>query len=192
MNRILRMDSDTLRRLGELHDKVIRLRLTGAAAAPFEIFVLPSEAGLRLRTKHDVEPDVTISGELRVFAKLGLGRLTSRPVAAGEIQISGDVELGQRFQRVLEKIEIDWEEQVSRVVGDVAAHQLGQVVRGLRRWSARSLQTLGEDVTEYLQEESQLLAARAPVEAFVHAVDGLRADADRLEKRFERLRQSAT
>ena len=43
------------------------------------------------------------------------------------------------------------------------------------------------DLREYLQEESRLLAPRPQVEGFLRAVDGLRADTDRLEKRLERL-----
>jgi len=49
------------------------------------------------------------------------------------------------------------------------------------------VKTLGQDVTEYLQEESRLLARRDRVEVFLRAVDELRAAADRLEKRVERL-----
>lgn len=185
VNRVLRFDPEVRQRLGELHDKVIRLRLSGVT--PFDIYALPSESGLCLRAEHDREPDVTISGEIPVFARLAWGRITSRPVAAGEIQISGDIELGQRFQRILERIDIDWEEQAARVVGDVAAHQLDNAVRGLGRWSAQSLRTLGEDASEYLREETRLLAPRAQVESFLRAVDVLRDDVDRLEKRVAHL-----
>ncbi|HEC13751.1 MAG TPA: sterol-binding protein, partial [Acidiferrobacteraceae bacterium] len=37
-------------------------------------------------------------------------------------------------------------------------------------------------------EEQEELAKKEPVEAFMQAVDTLRADADRLQKRVERLR----
>lgn len=185
INRVLRFDPEVRQRLGELHDKVIRLRLSGVT--PFDIYALPSESGLRLRAEHEREPDVTISGEIPVFAKLAWGRVTSRPVPGGEIQISGDIELGQRFQRILESIDIDWEEQAARVVGDVAAHQLGNAMRGLSRWSVQSLRTLGEDASEYLREETRLLAPRAQVESFLRAVDVLRDDMDRLEKRIASL-----
>ncbi len=189
INRTLRLDPDCLRRLGELHDKVIRLRLF--SGEPTVIYVLPSEAGLRLRMEYDGEPDVTISGEVPVFAKLALGRFTSRPVTDADIQISGDIALGQRFQHILEKIDIDWEEQASRVVGDIAAHRLGNAVRGLRRWSTQSLSTLGEDAKEYLQEENRVLVPRARVDAFLHAVDELRVEVDRFETRLERLHGGA-
>jgi ubiquinone biosynthesis protein UbiJ len=110
-------------------------------------------------------------------------------ITAGAVQINGDIDLGQRFQRLLEKIDIDWEEQAARVMGDVAAHQLGNALRDLRTWSTQSLHTLRADAAEYLQEESRLLPLRARAESFQRAVESLRLDAERLEQRFQRLHE---
>ncbi len=187
VNRLLRLDVDTLSRIAELNGKVIRLRIAGAH--PFEIFVLPSEAGLSLREHYEGEPDVTLTGDLPVFARFALRRVVPEMVAAGEVQISGDIDLGQRFQRLMEKIDIDWEEQAARVLGDAAAHQLGNALRDLRTWSIQSLHTLREDAAEYLQEESRLLPLRTRAERFRQAVESLRLDAERLEKRFQRLHE---
>ncbi|MBI5612106.1 MAG: SCP2 sterol-binding domain-containing protein [Gammaproteobacteria bacterium] len=184
-NRLLRLDPETLARLGELHGKVIGIELVGAAKT---LYILPSEAGLRLLAAHDAAPDVMLRGEPAVFARLAFGGATTR---AGELQISGDLELGQRFQQVLRALDIDWEEQVAGLVGDVLAHQLGRVARGARAWQAQAVRTLGMDVREYLQEESRILPTRGEVEAFLDAIDGLRASADRLEQRVARLRTRA-
>ena len=182
-NRLLRLDPETLARLGELHGKVIRIDLVGPSKT---LYILPSAAGLRLLTEHDAAPDVTLRGELAVFARLAFG--AGATPRAGELQISGDIELGQRFQRMLHEIDIDWEEHLSHLVGDVLAHRLGRAARGARAWQAQAVRTLGLDVSEYLQEESRVLPTRREVEAFLDAVDTLRARADRLEQRVARLR----
>ena len=187
INRILRFDPDTLARLAELQGKVIRLRASGDR--PFEIFVLPDESGLRLHSRHDREPDVTLAGDIPVIFRFALRRIIPDVVAAGEVQISGDINLGQRFQRLLEQADIDWEEPAARVLGDVAARQLGNALRHLGGWTRRSLHVLGEDTAEYLQEESRLLPSRSRAEAFRQAVDALRFEAERLESRLERLRE---
>lgn len=186
VNRVLRLDTGTLARVGELEGKVIRLRIAGTR--PLEMFVLPSASGVSLRANHDTEADVTLAGDIPVFAKLALRRLVPDVVADGEVQISGDIPLGQRFQQLLEKIDIDWEEQIARVLGDVAAHQLGNALRRFSGWTRHSLNTLGEDAADYLREESRLLPSRSCVEEFRRAVESLRLESERLESRLDRLR----
>lgn len=184
-NRMLRLDPETLRRLGELQGKAIRVRLVAASGEPMEFYLLPSEAGLRWRVSHETEPDVTLSGDPPFFLRMLLGEGATRK--AGELRISGDIELGQRFKRILDGLDLDWEEPLSRLVGDVAAHELGRAARAFGAWGRQSVGTLGQDLAEYLQHESQLLATRARIETFLSAVDELRADADRMEKRLQRL-----
>ena len=186
LNRLLRLDPQALLRLGELDGKTVCLRVARGTGEPVTLYMAPSEAGLRLLASHGA-PDVTITGDVPLFARLLFGEDAPNPSSASALQISGDIELGQRFQRILRAIEPDWEEQAARLVGDVAAHQLGRAARALRDWGRHAVQTLGQDVTEYLQEESQTLAKRGRVDAFMREVDTLRADFDRLQKRLERL-----
>lgn len=184
VSRVLRLDPDTLARLGAFDGKCIGVRLAGDER-DLEFFLLPSEAGLQIRSTHEGTPDVTLRGDVPVFVRLVFGDGATR--RAGELQISGDIELGQRFQRVLKSLDIDWEGQSARLVGDVAAHQLGRAARGLRAWAQSSRRYLEQDLREYLQEESRLLARREAVDSFLSAVDTLRADTDRLEQRLTRL-----
>ena len=187
INRLLQLDPDTRVRLGALEDKVIRLRLGNVE--PIEIYVLPSASGVQLRETHERPPDVTLSGDVPVFARLTLRRFVPEIVAAGEVQISGDIDLGRRFQHILEKLDVDWEEPAARILGDVAAHQLGNAVRGVARWSRHALHTLGQDAAEYLQEESRLLPLHTRAAAFRQAVEAMHAEANKLETRVARLRE---
>ena len=200
INRLLRLDPQMLARLGEFDGKCIGLRLAGEDR-DLEFFLFPSAAGFRVRATHAAadsrdgggratpgvvaEPDVTIRGDVPVFTRLVFGG--SPTTRAGELQISGDIELGQDFQRILRALDFDWEEHAAHIVGDVAAHQLGRVARELRAWARQSGGYLRQDVREYLQEESRLLAKRESVDRFLGAVDTLRADTDRLEQRLTRL-----
>ena len=105
------------------------------------------------------------------------------------ITVEGDTAVGSEFQVALAQLDIDWEELLSRVVGDAAAHQIGQFWRGFRDWSRCTGDLLLRDGTEYLQQERQVLPPRHAIERFLSAVDILREDADRLAVRIERLRR---
>lgn len=184
-NRTLQLDPDTMRRLGNMEGKVICVQVGDGRETPLAVYVLPSAGGVHITRSHTGKVDVTIRGTPALFLRL-FARQTN--VVSGDLQISGDIELGQRFKRLLDSIDIDWEEHAARVVGDVAAHQLGNAARGVQSFAKHARHTLALNVAEYLQEESRTLMPRARIAKFLHAVDTLRADADRLEQRVERLR----
>ena len=182
MNRALALDPEALRRLGELDGKVILLELA-SGQSPVRVYVLPTHVGVRLLREYAGVADVTITGTPSIY----LRQLLRGPTVSGELTIRGDIELGQQFQRILTSLHIDWEEGLAQYIGDVPAHELGRFARGMRQWGERVLRTLGADMSEYLQEESLVLAKRERVQEFLREVDRLRADADRLEKRLQQL-----
>lgn len=194
INRLLALDPDTGARLAELDSRVIRLRLRlgdDQEEVALELDVLPTAAGgVRLRVPPGAsQADVTISGNPAVFGRALFGEV--HPSASASLELRGDVELGKRFEQILKRLDIDWEELAAHAFGDVVARQLGNAARGLRTQAAATAHTLERDLAEYLQEEARLTAPRSRVEAFLRAVDRLRADADRLEKRVERLQEAA-
>jgi ubiquinone biosynthesis accessory factor UbiJ len=188
VNRLLRLDSATLTRLADLKGKVIRLQTAGNH--PVTIIVLPDESGLQLCARDEREPDVTLTGDIPVIFRFALRRFIPDIVASGDVQINGDIDLGQRFQRLLEQADIDWEEQAARVLGDIPAHQLGNVCRDMGGWSIQVLQTLRQDIAEYLQEESRLLPVRSRALAFRQSVESLQHDLENLEQRLTHMNEN--
>ncbi|MGB5591910.1 MAG: sterol-binding protein, partial [Gammaproteobacteria bacterium] len=133
----------------------------------------------------------TLSGLPLSLARLGL-TVDPDVFRKGAVSISGDPVLAQDFQRLLDLARPDWEEELSRLVGDVAAHQLGNAARDLMRWSLQAADTLGRDTSEYLREESRDLPTRFEVDEFLDQVDELSGDIDRAEARLQRLERRAS
>lgn len=186
-NRLLRLDAHTLVRLGDLQGKALALEVREPAVT---VYVLPTEGGLRLRTQHDCAPDARVRGSLPALLALARTGRTG-PERDDGIEIAGDLELAQRFQRVLREIDVDWEEQLASVVGDIAAHRIGNAVRAARGWLRAAGDSLGRDAAEYLQEEQRALPHPQEVAQFLRDVDELRADVDRLEQRLRLLGRRA-
>ena len=186
-NRLLRLDPDSLRELGGISGRVIRLDLRGLGRA---LYLFPSEAGIYIRTEHAGVPDAILSARLAGLLNLALGR-QSWAFLSGELEISGDIELGQRFQKILRRFDIDWEEAAARWFGDPLAHQLGNFMRAVSSGLRASGEVVMRDLVEYLQHERRDLPSRHEVDAFLRAVDVLRADVDRMEQRIARLAHGA-
>jgi ubiquinone biosynthesis protein UbiJ len=112
-------------------------------------------------------------------------------MSSGSVQIEGDTTLAQQFAKALGGLDVDWEEQAARVLGDPIAHQVGQGMKGLSDWGRQTSRTLTADLKEYLEEEGRLVPTRYELDAFLAEVDTLRDDVERLEARLARLNQAA-
>ncbi|HEY4731724.1 MAG TPA: SCP2 sterol-binding domain-containing protein [Gammaproteobacteria bacterium] len=187
LNAYLKLDPMALGRLSRLAGKVIAIELRGLNII---FYLLPDKTGISVRGAVGASPDTTLRGTPWSLMRLGLAKNQQGLLFSGEVDIFGDMETGQRFKEILDAMDIDWEEQLSKVVSDVVAHKVGNVVRGIQDWSTQAIDSLNADITEYMQEESQLLPRREEVDEFLSSVDTLRADVDRLEKRVARLRQN--
>jgi ubiquinone biosynthesis accessory factor UbiJ len=107
--------------------------------------------------------------------------------ARQEVRVTGDTALASALTGILSALHWDVEEDLSRVLGDVIAHRLTRTGSALLAWHAGAASNLAQSLAEYWTEEQPLVASRAAVREFVHAVDALRDDVARLEKRVERL-----
>lgn len=184
INQVLQLDPDSVARLSALQGKVIAIELRSLDLA---FYLIPQADRLNVYGHFEGEPDTVLRGTPLALARMGMVKDAGDVLFAGDVEISGDVELGQQFQALLDRLDIDWEEHLSHITGDLVAHKVGNLVRGAMDWGQKTLNTLGQDTAEYLQEESGDLPSRAEVEAFLAQVDTLRADVDRLEARLQRL-----
>ena len=186
-NRYLQLDPEAVTRMAVLQDHCIALEFRGL---DFTLYVVPQADRIRLQQHTDREPDTVLSGTPLGMASLGLGGHTERTLFSGEVTISGDVETGQTFKDILDSLDIDWEEQLSHLTGDIVAHQVGNAARQASRFLAHARRTLEQDTGEYLQEELRVVPSRIEIENFMTGVSRLVMDADRLAARVRRL-QSA-
>jgi ubiquinone biosynthesis accessory factor UbiJ len=101
--------------------------------------------------------------------------------------LSGDLDVAERYARMLKLARPDLEEEVAKWLGDVSAHALGEVVRELGAWLGRAGAALRMNTAEYLQEESRAMPAPLEAQAFYGDVERLRDDVERLAARLQRL-----
>lgn len=146
-----------------------------------------TRVGIRMLTGNsDEAPTATISGT--PLTLLGLLRASSAAsFRASGAELGGDAETAEAFAEVLRLARPELEEELSHLVGDVAAHEIGRSARRLAAWSERALTALTMNTSEFLQEEIRQLPPRLEVERFSREVERLRDDTDRAVQRVERL-----
>jgi ubiquinone biosynthesis protein UbiJ len=183
-NRYLALDPEAPDKLKAFDGKVICIEISGVDT---ELYLSIENNAVEIIQDIDVKPDTVISGSPASLFKLGLHRDSASLFFSGEVEIRGDTRLGRQFKALIAEMEIDWEEHLSTLTGDIAAHRLMTVFDRLAEWSKGATSNLTDDIGEYLQEESRDVVSGAEIDMFNQQVDRLRDDTDRLEARITRL-----
>lgn len=184
LNAYLGQDPETAAGLGRIEGRLVAVHLEGLQLE----FVLVSESGrIRVHGSLGDEPDAVIRATPLALLRVALAEQPATAMAGGDVRIEGDVEAGERLWGVLRAVEFDWEELMSRYIGDPLAHTLGANARDLGARLRRNLAHTVDDLGEYVTEEARLSPARPELDDFLDAVDRLREDLDRLEARLLRL-----
>jgi len=103
------------------------------------------------------------------------------------LDLQGDGEFAATLSGIARNVEWDIEEDLSRVIGDIAAHRLVEGAKSVGAWQADARQRLTENIAEFLTEEKRLLLPKAELESFARSNESLRDDLARLEARLTRL-----
>jgi ubiquinone biosynthesis protein UbiJ len=131
-------------------------------------------------------PDATVTGGPLSLLALS-GSAPEAVLQRGDVRIDGDAELAQKFRELALLLRPDLEEELSLVLGDVPAHQLGRFARAALGWTQKAAATTVRNVAEYLGHERRDLVPRSEAEQFLQGVDTLREDVDRLAARIDLL-----
>ena len=177
---------------GRLHGTSMELRIEGLAP----IRIAACRGRLVLATGPDggagaaagTDPDAVIAGPPLALLELFARRAeSSAPRASERVHVSGDAEIAARYRELLELARPDWEEELSRLIGDLPARRVSLAARAALSWVRGFAGSARANVAEYLQEESRALVSKPEVEEFLAQVDALRETADRVEARIARL-----
>lgn len=129
---------------------------------------------------------------ISISPSLALRLLAGDEAAKRQVLILGDTHLAAELAKVLSAMRWDFEDDASKLVGDVAAHKIGEAWRGIKTTSKDTGSNLAAMLSEYWQEEMPLIAKKRHVDAFNSEVDSLRADLARFEKKLAKFNSAST
>ncbi len=150
---------------------------------PFEAAFLIAPDGTIAAPAADAELEVSIS----LPATAPLLALQGKDAVMRAARIKGSAEFAEALGFVIRNLRWDAEEDLSKMVGDVAAHRLVKGSRELATRQQQAAQNFAANLAEYFTEEQPLIARQADIATFSADIDRLRDDVARLEKRLQRL-----
>jgi len=178
LNHVIRSESWAQQRL---------IRHAGAhllvEAGALNIRLTIDEHGLFDLAQADRQPDVTLSCPPDII----LRALIDHDKLFSSVKLGGSVDVAESLAFVFRNLKWDAEADLARVIGDMPAHRLSIIGQSLARSLRSGWRNAVENLREYAVEESAMLPAPGDVANFNEAVNRLRDDVARLEKRLARL-----
>jgi ubiquinone biosynthesis accessory factor UbiJ len=178
INHVLRSAPLAMERLAKHAGRTARFNV-GPLSLSFTVQPSGEVAAASAEATRDL--DVTIP-------PFALPKLAARDEGAWSgVRIEGDAQFAHDVSFIARNLDWDLEEDLSRVVGDIAAHRIVSTARSLHRWGREAGQRLAQGAAEYWTEESPLIASRVKVAGFGQDVAELRDAVERLEQRIAKL-----
>lgn len=164
-------------------------QLTGVLAIHIQqpdvsIYCQGGDDGLRLMAQCEIPPSAEITGTPQALMAL-LKKPTN--LADTDLSVSGNIGFLQQWQNALGQIDIDWEDAISSVLGDIAGPLVADTLRKGATWAKQTHQENWRLLKEYLPEELQLVPSKVELEDFYLEVSQLSMDTDRLAAKLQRL-----
>jgi len=107
--------------------------------------------------------------------------------ALAYIDMTGPPSLAETVRFLLFELKWDFEEDLSRFVGDAAAHTAAEAGRKAYEWQRDAAERLARNFAEYWTEEKQLLAGRIDLEDFIRRREAFEAELAGLENRVAKI-----
>ena len=184
LNQALKLDEDGGEAFTSCDEKVIQLTFTDFQITFFMIYQL--SASENAITADQPAGHFTVQSHL-LGSPDAHCQMTAADCLQGSdaVQTFGDTELAADFLQAFKSLHIDWEEQLSKLTGDLIAFKVGSTVRQGQKKMNAAQQKMADTLKEYLQFEVELLPTSSQVKRFNQQVseteDAVGALADRIQ-----------
>lgn len=187
LNALLARDPAAPARLARLAGQRLLLRLENPELALALHF---HPGGLDLLHPDDTAEeayDAVVELDAETLGTLLGGTSMERLMFQGQLAVRGRIPLLEATRDLLLDLDLDWEGELARWLGDLPAHSLAEGLRRLGRFGLRTHEEFCADLSEYLVEEACLLPGRPQFEVLRDHLTELEVASDRLEARLARL-----
>ncbi|MCW8831915.1 MAG: SCP2 sterol-binding domain-containing protein [Colwellia sp.] len=188
INKVLSLDTATSS-LEKLAQKTLTLVLT-ELGFPLS-FTVTSGIGdnnkILLVTSLTEGADCTINTSIKTLRELQENQQLTELIKQDKLDVTGDIKVAQQFANLAQNLDIDWQSELAKHIGDVATHklmQLGKKVSAKLDFAAKQIQA---DASEYLVHEQRLVVTKTQIEQFNQKVNDVAQQVTALETRIAKL-----
>ncbi len=143
-------------------------------------------AGIIVRSGYEYS-DCTINTSVNTLKKLKTNVPLTQLIKRDELDVSGDIKIAQQFANIAQSLEIDWQTELAKHIGDVPTHKLLQFGNKITKSLSTTGKQLEADISEYLVHEKRLVVTSSQLNAFNQMSKDVASEVDTLSARIDKL-----
>lgn len=179
LNHVLRQQAWARERLAAFAGEIVELRLPPWPSVRWTI----RPGGEVEDAAADLAPTLVVTVKPEAPAAL----LRGEEHFLRAVDVAGNARLADEVMALARHLRWDFEEDLSRVVGDIAAHRIGEGLRAFAAWQRDAGGRLAGTLADYVSEEAKLVVSRPELDRLARGTAELRDALERLEQRMRRL-----
>lgn len=183
-NKALMYDPATKKQVAAIND-ILCIDIT--APLRVTLYIRGQDQGVAVLSYCEQPPTATLTGSTTAFATL---LQNPQAFANSGITLTGSPGLLQRWQTIIAALEIDWEDAISQVLGDIAGPIASQGIKKTAQWWQSQAKEQQRLLAEYVTEELKWVPSTNEMDCLTHHIAELRLQMDRISARTERLQQA--
>lgn len=179
----LRYDPASRIALTRLQGKVLAIELAQPALT---FYFIPTKNGLGVQSYCEAPITTRLKGSPLALATLANSSRLN--LSDANVEVFGSTGLLIELQAIAKNLDVDWEQAISEVLGDILGHETAKAIRTLFGWSKQRQKIFKRLLGEYLSEELQTVPSSTELKFYFNEVDGLRLATDRIAEKIGNLK----
>jgi len=183
INKALSLNINSNERLNSLEEKTLAVKL---AELGFPLCFSIND-GKVLVTKLIERADCTITTSIKTLQDLKKEQQLTELIKQDKLDVEGDIKIAQHFASLAETLDIDWQTELAKHIGDIATHKLVQFSKIVKNKVDLAIEQIQADSSEYLVHEQRLVVTSSQLDHFNQAVSAVKLQTEQVENRLNQL-----
>lgn len=183
INQFLKYNLSGTQALKPLSEKTLTVKL---AELPFALSFSVSDEKIHVTT-NDEHSDCCIITSIKTLVELKKEQQLTDLIKNDKLDIQGDLKVAQHFANIAETLDIDWQSELAKRIGDIPTYKLGRIGAKLLKKLNFATTQIQADASEWLVHEKRLLVTAAEIVSFSLDVERAEQKASALSQRIDEL-----
>jgi len=162
---------------------------------PLTFSVYQQQILITSTNNHDDEntkKQCTIKTSIGTLKELQKTQQLTELIKQDKLDIYGDIKVAQQFASIAQTLEIDWQSELAKHIGDFATYKLTRIGKALAEKFSFFKKQVQADSNEYIVHEQKLVVTKHQLDEFNQAVSQVSEQTDKLVQRLAAIKSSIT